>query len=157
MVIKQVLLEFENLSGLKANPDKSSLFCSGASRVVKDHISHCLQIRVGVLPVRYLGVPLISTRLNAADCSVLLEKIASRIDSWLSKRLSFAGRLQLITSVLYSIQVYWSSIFILPKSILHAIEQKFNRFLWNGKDAGVAKAKVSWKMLCLPKKEGGLV
>jgi hypothetical protein len=73
-VIKDVLLEFESLSGLKANPEKSSLFCAGASHLVKEQIIQCLNIQEGVLPVRYLGVPLISTRLKAADCSVLLRK-----------------------------------------------------------------------------------
>jgi hypothetical protein len=58
--------------------------------------------------------------------------------------------------VLYSVQVYWSSIFILPKQIIKAIEQKFNRFLWNGNDEGNARAKVSWSVLSMPKKEGGL-
>jgi hypothetical protein len=58
--------------------------------------------------------------------------------------------------VLYSVQAYYSSIFILPKKFIRAIEQKFNRFLWNGKDEGIARAKVSWSMLCLPKIEGDL-
>jgi len=58
--------------------------------------------------------------------------------------------------VLYSVQVYCSSIFILHKEIIRAIEQKFNRFVWNGKDEGIATAKVSWSMLCLPKKDRGL-
>ena len=88
-----------------------------------------LKMNVGILPVRYLGVPLISTRLTAADCGVLLEKVTRHIDSWLSRNLSYAGRLQLLTSVLYSLQVYWACIFILPKSVIKAIEQKFNRFL----------------------------
>jgi len=30
--------------------------------------------------------------------------------------------------------VYWTGIFILPKKIIKAIEQKFNMFLWNEKD-----------------------
>jgi hypothetical protein len=47
-------------------------------------------------------------------------------------------------------------IFILPKKIIRAIEQKFNKFFHNGKEEGVAKAKVSWSDLCYPKKEGGL-
>ncbi|KAK3229312.1 hypothetical protein Dsin_001193 [Dipteronia sinensis] len=46
----------------------------------------------GKLPVRYLGVPLISSRLCASDCDTLLEKIIARINSWLSRNLSFAGR-----------------------------------------------------------------
>jgi hypothetical protein len=57
-----------------------------------------------------------------------------RINSWISKKLSFAGRLQLLNSILYNIQVYWTGIFILPKKIIKAIEQKFNMFLWNEKD-----------------------
>jgi hypothetical protein len=44
----------------------------------------------------------------------------------------------------------------LPKKIIRAIEQKFNCFLYNGKDEGIARVKVSWNMLCLPKKDGGL-
>jgi hypothetical protein len=58
---------------------------------------------------------------------------------------------------LYSIQVYWAGIFILPRRILKDLSQKFNRFLWNGNDGNAAKAKVSWTEICFPKKEGGLV
>jgi hypothetical protein len=93
------------------------------------------------------GVPLISSRLSSADCGMLLDKITGRIDSWLSKKLSYAGRLLLFffffSSVLYSLQVYSTCIFILPKKIVKAIEQKFNWFLWNGKDVEAAKAKVA--------------
>jgi len=41
------------------------------------------------------------------------------------------------------------------KRIIYLLEQKFNRFLWSGGDVR-AQAKVSWKRLCVPKKEGGL-
>jgi hypothetical protein len=47
--------------------------------------------------------------------------------------------------------------FILPKKIIKDMTQKFNRFLWNGKDGNMAKAKVAWGGdVCFPKKEGGL-
>lgn len=104
--IKQVLHEFSELSGLKTNPTKSTLFCSGIASVEKGRIVDCLQMEEGKLPVLYLGVPLISLRLSTSDCSSLLDKITSRIDSWLSHNLSFAGPLQLVTSVLYSIYRY---------------------------------------------------
>jgi hypothetical protein len=100
-----------------------------------------MQMREGHLPVRYLGVPLISSKLSARDCRVLIEKIAGRIDSWTSKNLSFAGRLQLLSSILYSIQVYWSRIFILPKKIIKDISQKFNHFLGNGKRGVLQRLK----------------
>jgi hypothetical protein len=54
----------------------------------------------GSLPVRYLGVPLITKRLSAVDCDALVAKIVGCIDSWLVRHLSFAVRLQLISSIL---------------------------------------------------------
>jgi hypothetical protein len=89
----------------------------------------CLGMKEGKLPVRYLGVPLISNKLSSLDCEALLEKISSQINSWMAKHLSFAGRLQLLSSVLYIIQIYWLNIFILPKKVIKAIDKKFNRFL----------------------------
>jgi hypothetical protein len=91
--------------------------------------------------VRYLGVPLISKRLSAADCDSLISKISSRIDSWLVRKLSFAGRLQLLSYVLVSLQMFWARVFILPKKVIQLLEQKFNRFLWSGSDVK-SKAKV---------------
>jgi hypothetical protein len=85
-----------------------------------------------------------------------LDRITGRINSWTSKKLSFAGRLQLLSFVLFSLQVYWLSIFILPKKVLKDISQVFNRFLWNGRVEDNVKAKVAWKDVCFPKKEGGL-
>ena len=43
--------------------------------------------------MKYLGVPLISTRLSHCDCQPLLDKILARIHAWTSRSLSFAGRL----------------------------------------------------------------
>jgi hypothetical protein len=85
---------------------------------------------------------------------LLLGKIIGRLDSWTSKTLSFASRLQLLTSILYSLQVFWTRLFILPKKIIKDITQKFNRFLWNGKDGEFAKEKVAWDEICFPKKRG---
>jgi len=102
-----------------------------------------------------MGVPHITKQLSAVDCGVLVARISGRIDSWLVRHLSFVGRLQLISSMLFSLQVYWARIFILSKKIIRLLEQKFNRFLWCGKDSK-AKAKVAWNKLCCPKTEGGL-
>jgi hypothetical protein len=84
-----------------------------------------------------------------------VNKITTRIDSWLVKNLSFAGRLQLLSSVLLSLQVFWAKVFILPKRVIRLIEQKLNRFLWSGRDTK-AHATVAWSKVCVPKKEWGL-
>ncbi|KAJ0078798.1 hypothetical protein Patl1_23313 [Pistacia atlantica] len=111
---------------------------------------------IGQLPVSYLGVPLITSRLYHNDCIPLIEKVEKRVSSWKKKALSYASRLQLVISVLSSKQVYWASIFILPSSVSKAIKKILRSFLWVGNDMGKGKAKVAWKDIFLPKSEGGL-
>lgn len=72
------------------------------------------------------------------------------------KPLSFAGRLQLISSVIYGLVNFWFTAFSLPKGCLKDIEKLCNRFLWVGDLSRRTSAKVSWKEICLPKSEGGL-
>ncbi|XP_028085249.1 uncharacterized protein LOC114286296 [Camellia sinensis] len=52
--------------------------------------------------------------------------------------------------------VYWSSLFILPKKIIRAIETLFKSFFWSGCELRTHGAKVSWENICYPKNEGGL-
>jgi len=69
----------------------------------------------GSFPVKYLGIPLSLRKWSIADCHALVEKITTRINTWTTRHLSYAGRLQLINSVIFSLHTYWSSMFILPK------------------------------------------
>jgi hypothetical protein len=150
------LEEFREISGLALNPNKSEIFFAAVPGDIKAQILACLQFKEGYLPVRYLGMPLISGKLTYKDCLPLIDKIVGRIHTWSAKHLSFAGRLQLIQSILFSIQMYWSSIFILPKKVIKAIEHHFNHYLWQGKSTGRGGIRVAWDKVCLPKREGGL-
>jgi hypothetical protein len=97
--IQKVLSEFESLSSLKANPEKSTFFCAGVPLSFKTQIVNRLKMCERKLHVRYLGAPTISSRLCATDCDALLEIITVRINSWLSRNLSFSSRLQLVSIV----------------------------------------------------------
>ena len=70
--------------------------------------------------------------------------------------LSYAGRIQLIALVLASMQVYWASIFVVPKAVVKYINKVFKGLLWNSGEILRGKAKVSWKQICKPECEGGL-
>ncbi|KAK4398316.1 hypothetical protein Sango_1307100 [Sesamum angolense] len=109
----------------------------------------------GFLPVRYLGVPLISSRLKIADCKPLIDKLDSRIAGWSHLNLSFAGRAQLIQSVLSTLHSYWASVFILPKGIIKILEAKLRKFLWQGATRR-GQAKVAWDQVCRQTEEGCL-
>lgn len=80
----------------------------------------------------------------------------ARISSWTVKHLSFAERLQLIQSVLFSIINFWTSVFLLPKSCLASLEKICNPSLWKGVPTSARGAKVPWKIVCTSKEEGGL-
>lgn len=155
-IIMAALEEFKSCSGLVPSIPKSTVFFCNVKNYVKREILNILPFKEGVLPVKYLGVPLISTRLLHKDCKVLVERVKNRLNDWKNKSLSFVGRLQLIISVLSSMQVYWASVFILPKSITKEIEKAMSGFLWCQGEMERGKAKVAWKTLCLPKIHGGL-
>ncbi|KAL0290981.1 UNVERIFIED_CONTAM: Transposon TX1 uncharacterized protein [Sesamum radiatum] len=146
---------FASLSGLHTNPQKSQLIISKAASGLRDSLLATLGFQEGLLPLRYLGLPLISARLSITDCQPLLQKIDSRIKGWEGVQISFAGRVQLIKSVLISFEVYWAMAFILPKGIIKEMIKRLRTFLWKG-TSDYGYPKVAWEAVCRPIDEGGL-
>ncbi|KAK3230022.1 hypothetical protein Dsin_001903 [Dipteronia sinensis] len=103
LVLKAALDEFSLLSGLLANQAKSNIFTSGLSSITNQQLINLFGYTVGSLPIRYLGIPIIFTELCLRDCSPFVDKVLSRLTSWLNRGLSYASRLQLIISVLSSL------------------------------------------------------
>ncbi|KAL0283738.1 UNVERIFIED_CONTAM: Retrovirus-related Pol polyprotein from type-2 retrotransposable element R2DM, partial [Sesamum radiatum] len=154
-LFKEGLTVFAELSGLQANLQKSNLILSRSATPLRDTLLAILDFQEGHLPLRYLGLPLLASRLSVADCRPILQKIEARIRGWDGIVLSFAGRVQLIKSVLSALQVYWAMAFILPKHVIKEIEKRLRNFLWKG-SIETGYAKVSWKQVCRPVNEGGL-
>ncbi|GKD04846.1 putative reverse transcriptase domain, reverse transcriptase zinc-binding domain protein [Tanacetum coccineum] len=155
-VIMDSLDEFKKTSGLVPSIPKSTAYFCNVLYHTKLAILGILVFSEGELPVKYLGVPLISLRLLNKDCKILVEKAKNRIEDWNNKSLSFAKRLQLCQSVISSMHVYWASVLIIPKGIIHDIQQLIRGFLWCNGEYKRGKAKVAWDVICLPKYEGGL-
>ena len=123
ILLHQALCEFYTMSGLRPNEGKSNIFIAGRHQRFQDAVREVFNFQVRKLPIRYLGVPLISTKLNEAHCKPLVDRITARVASWTTRFLSFAGRLQLIQSTLCSIHSFWNSLFILPKKVIRQVEQ----------------------------------
>ncbi|KAG7551508.1 Reverse transcriptase domain [Arabidopsis thaliana x Arabidopsis arenosa] len=153
--INEALDDFASWSGLHINKDKTHLFYAGLNPL------HIVAIErhgfpIASLPIRYLGLPLMHRKLRISEYEPLLNKIAGRFRGWAVKTLSFAGRTQLIASVISGTVNFWMSTFILPKGCIKKIESLCSRFLWSGSIDGSKGAKVAWATVCLPKLEGGL-
>lgn len=117
----QCLDSFSKTSGLSANKSKSALFLAGLSRLTKERIAESISLPLGSFPVKYLGVPLNFKRQSAADFDVIIDKMTAHLRLWYYKNLSYAGRLQLVTSVLMGITSYWCQIFVLLKCVIRKI------------------------------------
>ena len=123
--ITDILNHFHSLSGLQINKQKNDLFHGGIKNSELSGILDCLHFKEGCLPIRYLGIPLMSRKLRATDCVPLLERISNKLNCWANKWLSYAGRLVLIKLVLYSIFSFWASVILIPKGIIKELEMRF--------------------------------
>lgn len=153
--INETLDDFASWSGLCMNRDKTQLFHAGLNQSESDAIDS-YGFPNGAFPIRYLGLPLMYRKLRIYEYASLVEKVAGKFRSWAVKSLSFAGRLQLIASVISGTVNFWITTFMLPKGCIQQLESLCSRFLWSGTIDGPSMAKVSWASVCLPKKEGGL-
>lgn len=115
-----------------------------------------MEIIRGILPIKYPGIRLISSKLSVKDCNQIVEKMISKIRSWASKKLSYGGMLQLMKTVLLSIRNHQCRIFILPKRTTRKFENVIARFLWAGVNQNTHKAKVAWNEVRKPTSDGGL-
>ncbi|GJU77454.1 hypothetical protein Tco_1274524 [Tanacetum coccineum] len=132
-IIKNALFEFKEASGLVPSLPKSTAYFCNILNYTKIDILQILPFEEGRLLVKYLGVPLVSSRLAFKDC-----------------------RVQLVRSVLSAMHIYWALMFIIPSRVLHDIEQIMSGFVWCQGNMRKGHAKVAWDVVCLPKDEGGL-
>ncbi|XXG82820.1 hypothetical protein AAC387_Pa10g0707 [Persea americana] len=119
---------------------------------IQSAISSLLEVQRATLPIRYLGVPLSSKRLNFNNCQPLLAKVQQRLSGWKAKVISYAGRLELIKSTLSSFHLFWATVFLLPQSIL---DRQIRDFFWNCWSSSYLHP-IAWSTICQPVAVGGL-
>lgn len=72
--ITECLNDFASLSGLRVNRNKTELFYTGLNTSETNAIS-AYGFPTGSLPIRYLGLPLMSRKLRISEYEPLLAKI----------------------------------------------------------------------------------
>ncbi|GJT00996.1 hypothetical protein Tco_0822165 [Tanacetum coccineum] len=72
-ILRRGLDEFSMSYGLYPSMNKSNVFFCNIPTDVKEEIKLVMPFREGVLPIRYLGVPLVSKRVTKNDCRVLMK------------------------------------------------------------------------------------
>lgn len=139
--------DFAVWSGFNISIEKSTVYMAGVSVVERSRILTNFPFAIGELPVRYLGLPLMTKGMKKQDYLPLVEKIRSRINAWTCRFLFYAGRLQLIKAVLMSIVNFWAGVYRLPSKCMKEIEQLCS-YLWSGPELKSTSAKVAWRDVC---------
>lgn len=138
------------------NTAKSEISFGGYIVEDANVLSEYLGIKQSIFPTRYLGLPLNPTRITFAILQPFMDRITSKLQTWTSKFLSFAGKIQLISSVIYGMVNFWSIVFVLPKHFYAQVDSLCSSFLWKNKTTPGGSARVAWDLICRPKQEGGL-
>ena len=155
-LLMENLTHFGDCSGLKISMSKSSFHSAGIESADIEEIRRITGFSQGSFPFRYLGIPISDARLTISQYSPLLDKISGYINSWAGANLSYAGRTELVKSVLQGIECFWLSILPIPAGVRSKVIQLCRNFLWSGNCNSNKKPLVAWSEVTLPKSEGGL-
>lgn len=79
--ILKVFEEFDKMSGPKISMEKFVIFMAGANQR-EEEILRQFPFDTGKLPVRYLGLPLLTKNMTVTDFFPLVEKIRKKMGSW---------------------------------------------------------------------------
>lgn len=153
----ETMKKFCDLSGHRINLAKSKAFFSRNVHITKA-LSLSQQVGIGITTDlgKYLGVPLLHTKITKLMYFPLLQKVQSRLSSWKGKFLTMAGRTVLIKAVLSAIPGYQMQTTLLHKGVLKDLEKYSRQFLWNQSQEGRKMHLISWDQIKKAKLEGGL-
>ena len=115
-----------------------------------------LASKIGELPFTYLELPLGTTRPRIVDFMPLVDTLERRLTA--SSCMLYQGsQLQLLTSVLTSMPIYFLCSMQLPPGIIKQLDKIFRQCLWRGRSDAPKKSLAAWDLVWRPKEQGGLV
>jgi len=92
-LIENCIDQFWLVSSLSPNHDNSNMFLCGVEYNTKTWLLDVIDYKEGKLLVRYLGVPLITTKLTSPDCLILVDRVMAKAKSLMNCTLSYAGKI----------------------------------------------------------------
>ncbi|KAL0463003.1 UNVERIFIED_CONTAM: putative mitochondrial protein [Sesamum latifolium] len=127
--VKEILLKFEMASVLKINLEKSAVvFSSNVHITRQEELATILGVGVKRKHDKYLGLPSVVGRAKRDVFEGLKDRCWQKLNGWATKKLSQAGRVTLIKSVLQAIPSYIMNCFEIPKGTLKELERMMANF-----------------------------
>ncbi|CAA7062155.1 unnamed protein product [Microthlaspi erraticum] len=152
-----ILKKYESASGQQINRQNSAItFSAKTNNTVKQQVKNALGIQQEGGNGKYLGLPEHFGRKKKDLFSRIVDRIKQKARSWSTKRLSSAGKLTMLKSVLAAMPTYTMTCFKLPVSLTKRIQSALTRFWWDGNDEQRKTSWIAWTKLVKSRKEGGL-
>jgi hypothetical protein len=80
--LKIIICLFEQMSGLKINFHKSDIYCLGEPSDREGDFERIFTCKSGLLPMKYLGVPINKKRLKNSDWDSTEGKMRNKLGPW---------------------------------------------------------------------------
>ena len=146
--VKMIFDDFEKISGLKVNNDKTNFMWLGKDNELPGPIGFGNTVH----EVKILGVYFTRDvkRKEELNYKEILSKIKRLLGWWKQRDLSMMGKVQLLKTYVLSKFNYVSSLITVPKLILEEVERASFDFIWCGKD------RIKRKILYQDYEYGGL-
>jgi hypothetical protein len=116
--LKALLNAFANSTGLRVNYSKSNIYPINILESELQHLASTFHCQAGAMSFTYLGLPLSINKPAVQDCMPLVHRVEKRLIST-SLFLTQGGKLQMVNSVLTSIDTYYICSIEVPASILN--------------------------------------
>jgi hypothetical protein len=159
-MIQLVLKIFHKLSGLRVNLQKSELLVTSMHFCQVSRLAQLIECKPIEFPLIYLGLSLSNKAITKGYYQKLIDSIQNRLPGCYASKLSMAGRIVILNSVISAITMYHMTVFMLPEWVIKAIDRIRRQFLWHGhKEYQVGKRAmclVNWKVVTMKKEDGGL-
>jgi hypothetical protein len=149
--LKVILCLFEQILGLKIKFHKSDIYCLEEASEREGDFERIFTCKSGLLPVKYLGVPINKKRLRNYDWDSTEGKMRSKLGPWQGKMLVMGGRVTLINSSLTSVPLYMLSFYRIPSGVKEKMDRIRNIFLWDETEDKNKYNLFNWQTVCIQK------
>jgi hypothetical protein len=122
-----------------------------------DAIRQVFPCKLHEFPTKYLGAPLLLTRISRNDEQHIVDNVAARIPAWKGGLLTTIRRALLAQSTLSAIPVHVSICCCLSAWATEEIDCRRRAFLWARTDTVLGgSCRIAWPIVCAPKDHRGL-
>lgn len=120
--IMKAIKHFSKTTRPSANALKSNFFLAGVNQKVQGRLPELIGFKIRSLPIRYPRLPLSHRKWTKLDCQQLSSRIIEKLRNTSTRHLSYAGRLQVVNSVIFAQQNFWRSILLLLQSVVKMVD-----------------------------------